>query len=65
MTVTTPHTTTSTGEVASMSTGVRAPDTASMVPLVALVGAVFLSAGIFLVSTRPRRPHGDAPPTGM
>ena len=65
VTVTTPHTTTSTGEVASMSAGVRAPDTASMVPLVALVGAVFLSAGIFLVSTRPRRPDGDAPPTGM
>ena len=65
VTVTTPHTTTSTGEVASMSAGVRAPDTASKVPLAALVGAVFLSAGVFLASTRPRRHEGDAPPTGM
>ena len=64
-TVTTTHTATSTGEVASMGTGVRAPDTGSMVPLVALLGAVFLSAGIFLASTRPRRHDGDAPPTGM
>ena len=49
------HTTVSTGDVGSMSTGVRAPDTASTVPLIALLGAVVLSVGTFLLSTRPRR----------
>ena len=49
------HTETSNGAVESMSTGVRAPDTATLLPLLAMIGAAFISAGAFLLSTRPRR----------
>jgi hypothetical protein len=56
------HTETANGTVESMSTGVRAPDTATLFPLLAMVGAVFISAGAFLVSTRPRRTDPEAAP---
>lgn len=44
----------------SMSTGMRAPDTATLLPLLTLIGAVFLSAGTFLVCTRRPRPQATA-----
>lgn len=44
----------------SMSSGMRAPDTGSTLPLMMLIGAVFLSAGTFLVCTRRPRPHATA-----
>ena len=47
--------------VGSMDSGMRAPDTASLLPMIMLVGAVFLSAGTFLVCTRRPRPHAPAP----
>ena len=56
------HTETSNGAVESMSTGVRAPDTATLFPLLAMVGAAFISAGAFLVSTRPRRAEPEPAP---
>jgi hypothetical protein len=56
------HTQTSNGSLESMSTGVRAPDTATLYPLLAMVGAVFISAGAFLVSTRPRRAEPEPAP---
>ena len=46
----------------SMTTGMRAPDTASLLPMIMLIGAVFLSAGTFLVCTR--RPRPVAPSSG-
>ena len=49
---------------ASMSTGMRAPDTATLLPMVMLIGAVFLSAGTFLVCTRRPRPHESATGAG-
>ena len=58
------HQAVATGDVASassgdMRTGVRAPDTATMLPLIALVGAVFLSTGAIRVSTRRPRSGAD------
>ena len=57
------HETTSNGVIESMSSGVRAPDTGSTLPLLAVVGAVFISAGAFLLSTRPRRVGHEAAST--
>ena len=48
-----------TASVGSMDSGMRAPDTASMLPLIMLIGAVFLSAGTFLVCTRRPRPQAS------
>ena len=45
----------------SMATGMRAPDTGSLLPMIMLIGAVFLSAGTFLVCTRRPRPHAQTP----
>jgi hypothetical protein len=48
----------------SMATGMRAPDTATLLPMLLLVGAVFMSAGTFLVCTRRPRGHGTESGTG-